>query len=130
MNFLALFPGSIWVYVGMVLVCLGTGGAGGYYARGVIDAPVISAAKLETSQCAAKTETDRANGNQKVIDALSGGVTDLNAALERAAQQDAARKAGDANFLKELANAPKSSICGSSAAERAYRNSVRAQTPP
>lgn len=130
-----LFSGvSPWVYLIVGVAMLAAGGAAGYAARGVIDAPALShqetltsQADTRTAQCLATHEKGRADGDEQVIAALGQSAADVAAATAELARNEAARKTATANFLKDLANAPKSSVCGGSAAELAYRNSVRAQ---
>lgn len=138
-SLLSLLSGGsgVWILLGGVLLSLGGGGFAGYEARGVIDKPALSSAQSDaakaqtaTQQCVATAEKGRADGDQKALDALQGGIATLNGVAADLATKEAAHQTADTNFLKELANAPTSSVCGTSAAERAYRDSVRSQSAP
>lgn len=130
---LALLSGSAgpWVLIGAAVACLAAGGTGGYIARGVIDAPALSRsqketadAKAQTAQCIASHEKARADGAEQALTALGQSVVNVTSALETLAAKAAARGKSLDQFLKEIANAPPSKVCGGSAAELAYRRSV------
>lgn len=134
---------------GIVALVLSAGifaaGAGtGYMARGVIEAPKLSGAQKETAEaqrdtaraerdtavCQGAHEKARADGAEGVIGALRGSIDGVNAAAARLDRLAAARETATQKFLRELANAPKSFICGASEPELAYRRSVQPQAQP
>lgn len=121
---------------GFALVALAIA-AGGWWARGVFDAPSIAnlhtdvaTAKGETQQCVAQHEKGRADGSDKVIAGLTAAAGDVTAAVADLNKKAGDRDAATNRFLKELANAPKTSICAGSPAELAYRHSVQPQPSP
>lgn len=121
-----------WILIGGLLLSAAGGGFAGYEARGIKDAPAIADLHTEvaladgrTADCKATAEKGRADGNQKTVDALQGGIAALNGVVADLSSKEGARQAADQKFEKELANAPKSAACGASAAERAYRDSVQ-----
>lgn len=136
---IALLSGSVgpWVLIGAALACLAAGATGGYVSRGVIDAPVISDLKAKvaeadgrTQQCKATHEAARADGAEKVIKAMDQAVANAAEAINVLAQKAAARGKTLDQFLKEIANAPPSKVCGTVAAELAYRRSVSGGVRP
>lgn len=135
---LALLTGSAgpWIVLGIAVTCLAAGGASGYTARGIIDAPALANEKTataqadaRTAQCVATHEKGRADGAEKTVGALNAAAGNVADALNGLAQKGAARAKADSDFMKELANAPQSKTCGGSAAELAYRRSVQPHTP-
>lgn len=114
------FPGSIWVYVGLAVALLAAGGWAGNAARGLWDAPVISAAQKDKAlaEKATADETARFNAYQAQVE--RGRANDAanfeaqRTGLERqiadlsAKQKTADRKAANDHreLLKVLADAP------------------------
>lgn len=128
--------GGIWVLIGGLLAASAAGATGGYIARGVIDAPQIAGARLATAEantrtqaCIASHETDRANGNAKVVGELTTQIATLRGIVADLQKKALARDAADVRFQKALANVPKTSVCGGSPAERVYRDSVQPSGP-
>lgn len=122
---------GIWVVVGSLLAAGVAGGVAGYEARGVIDAPKISheqvltaQAEFATQQCVATHEKGRADQSEQVIHSLTLSVSDAAESINNLAAKAAARGKSLDQFKKDIKNATPSKVCGSSAAELAYRNSV------
>lgn len=127
-----------WILIGAVIALLGVGSAGGYVARGVIDAPKISDLKTDiaklhtdvsdangrTTQCKLDHETGRANSAEGAVTALTNAAGLVTDAMTEVAAAAARRAKQDSQFQKELNNAPTTSLCSGSAAERAFRNAV------
>lgn len=133
MKLIALFgaPGGIWWVIGISVALLAAGGTGGYIARGVIDAPIISHQETLTAQadgrtkeCVASHEKARADGAEKALSGLALSISDAAESVDNLSRKAAARGKTLDQFLKELANAPPSKVCGTVAAELAYRHSV------
>jgi hypothetical protein len=116
--------GSPWLLLAAGLVAGGLGFAAGDAWRGRGDAPRIAEARQATAQCIAVHEKARADGAEATVTALSDAASRARAAMELLARKEAARQAATDQFRQELAHAPDTSICGTSAAERAYRRSV------
>lgn len=123
---------GIWFLIGGLLAAGAAGATGGYIARGVIDAPALSHQETLTAQadgrtkdCVAAHEKGRADGAEGVVTALTGAASKVNEAAAELDKKSATRDIATSRFLKELANAPKTSICGTAPAELAYRHSVR-----
>jgi hypothetical protein len=126
--------GGGWLFAGALLLAAAGGAAGGYVARGVIDAPALSLAnqhtaeaRTETQQCVATHEKGRADGAERVIGEINQAGINVAAAVNDLATKAAARGKALDQFNKEIANAPSSQACGSSAAELAFRRSVQPQ---
>jgi hypothetical protein len=133
---LKLLGGSAggWILAGSLVLAATGGAAGGYVARGVIDAPALALAnqhtaeaKTETQQCVAQHEKGRAAGAEQVIGELNQASANVAAALADISAKAAQRGKALDQFNKEIANAPPSQACGSSAAELAFRRSVQPQ---
>lgn len=127
--------GGGWILAGALLAVAaasaGTAGTLAYRARGLIEAPKISAAekatetaKRETAQCVAIHQKARADGAEKALTGLETGIAAVGRAMDQLALNAAARKAVMDSFYKEIANVPSTRICAGSAAELAFRRSV------
>lgn len=129
----ALSGGSgIWVLIGGLAGAGVAGGAVGYMARGVIDAPAFArqetaTAKAEkaTEACERRHETARAEGNAKVTQELQRQVQALGIVINDLEKKKVARDVADRKFLDELGRLAESKVCGGSLPERLYRNSVQ-----
>lgn len=120
--------GGGWFAGAIALAFLGIGAGSGYAARGLVDARAIAAEKLKTAQCVAGREAARAMAAEATVTALNRSAGEVATALDRLAAKAAARAKINDQFVKEIANAPATHACGSSAAELAFRRSV--QPPP
>lgn len=126
-----------WILLGSVLAVGGAGFAAGSHVRGITDAPIIARAEKATAeadgrteQCKAIHEKGRADGAEQVISRLLLAAGDVAQSMNTLAQKAAARGKTIDQFLKDLANAPPSKVCGGVAAERAYRVSVQPPAVP
>ena len=88
----------------------------------------VAEAQRDTATCVATHEKGRADASEGVVTALRGSLGAVNAAADRLARQAGARETATQSFLREIANAPKTHICGTSPAELAYRRSVLDET--
>ena len=128
--------GGGWILTAGLLAATAAGGSAGYIARGVIDAPAIANAQRDqakaekaTEKCRADHEAARANGNAQVTADLQAQVGRLQNIISDLEKAKAARDAATAKYLAELSRIPPTSVCGGSAAERFYRNSVQPRRP-
>jgi hypothetical protein len=128
--------GGGWILLAGLLAATAAGGSAGYVARGVIDAPQLAqlrtdvqGAKNETLTCQRDREKDRADGNAKVTADLQRQVQRLSDIISDLEKAKAARDAATAKYLAELSRIPASNVCGGSAPERFYRNSVQPRRP-
>jgi hypothetical protein len=107
-------------------VALGLAGfAAGDWWRGTLAAAPLAQARAQIAQCQAAHEKARADGAEAAVTALNDAATRARAAMAGLAQKEAARAAATHALQQELAHAPDTYICGTSAAERAYRRSVQ-----
>ena len=125
-----------WWLLGGALAAAIVGAAGGYAARGVIDAPALSeagrkleVAQRETAEARAAHEAARADGNAKVVKELTDQIAGLRVIIADLDAKRSARDRATANFIEALSHAPNSSACAGSPAERLYRDSVQPYTP-
>ncbi len=123
--------GIFWL-IGALLVVSAAGAAGGYKARGLVDAPIISAEQTKTAQagertqtCIAQHERARADGGEKVVTALRGSITNLQAVTDDLTKKANRRNADYRDFIERLRNVPETKICGTSGPELEYRRSVQ-----
>lgn len=128
--------GGGWILLAGLLAAAAAGGAASYVARGVIDAPAIALAQRDqataekaTETCRADHEAARANGNAQVTADLQRQVGRLQDIITNLEKAKAARDAELAKFLGDLSRIPSTKVCGGSAAELAYRNSVQPRRP-
>lgn len=137
-NPLTLLTGSAgpWIVLGGFLAGLASGGTGGYIARGIIDAPALSAEKAKTAQaqaatsdCKATHEASRADGAENALTAVTTAAQAAKAASDSLNAQAAQRNAAEQDFRNAIAALPKSFACGASEPELAYRRSVQPNTP-
>jgi len=124
--------GGIWFLIGGLAAAGVAGAGGGYLARGVIDAPQlaqlrtdVATAKGETTTCQRDREHDLAVGNAKVTAELQASIAKLTGIIGDLEKEKQARDAATAKYMEALSHVPKTSICGGSAAELVYRNSVQ-----
>lgn len=124
--------GGGWILLAGLLAATAVGGSAAYLARGVIDAPSlgqlrteVQSAKNETLTCQRDMEKARADGNAQVTANLQRQVQRLSDIISDLEKAKAARDAATAKYLAELSRIPPSSVCGGSAPERLYRNSVQ-----
>lgn len=131
---LSILSGSAgpYILIGVVLASLAAGGAGGWQARGLVEAPIqeglrvkVILAERDTARCVATHQKARADGAEKVIDALTASAREVAASLTTLSEKAAARGKSLNQLLQEIANAPSSDLCGRSAPELAYRRSVQ-----
>ena len=125
MNKLMALLGGEWIGAGLALALLAAGGGAGWVARGLVEAPRLAAEQVKTAQCVAGREAVRARGAEEAALALNRSSGAVSAALDRLAAQAAARVKANQQFLKEIADAPATDLCGRSAAELAFRRSVQ-----
>jgi hypothetical protein len=102
----------------------GLGFAAGNAWRGTIDAGALAEAKTETAQCTAARQEARADGAEAAAAALAHVAARARAAMEALGKKEESARAAAEQFRRELSHLPETYICGSSAAERAYRRSV------
>lgn len=128
--------GGGWILLAGLLAAAAAGGSAGYLARGVIDAPEISQAHTDTEKaknatltCQRDREKERADGNAQVTADLQAQVRRLQDIITALEKEKRARDAATARFLDDLSRIPPTKICGGSAAELAYRNSVQLRRP-
>lgn len=125
---IAWLTGGGWWLAGLALALLGTGTGLGYAARGLADAKTIAVAQIATAQCHAGQAEARAKAAEETAAALHASAAQVSAAMDVLAAKAAARTRINDQFAKEIANAPASDrICGTSAAELAFRRSVQPQ---
>lgn len=124
---IALLSGSGggWIALAIGLGLFAAGGGAGWTARGIWEAPKLSAAKLETAQCRQHNAEGRAKGAEATVAALQTGATNVTNALNTLAAKAAARAKSTDQFERDIANAPITHSCGSSAAELAFRRSLQ-----
>lgn len=132
----AASPYLFWIKLAGAVMLVGAIAGGGWYARGLVDAPALALeqthtaeANTRTAQCHATHEKGRADGAEKAITALTAAADAARAATADLQAKAVLHAKQDADFIKELSNAPTSKICGNSAAELAFRRSVRGQGP-
>lgn len=121
-----------WLAAGVVVAIAGGGFWAGDSFRAMRDAVPLAQQEAKTAKaeareqaCKATHERGRADGAEKALTALGLSVANVTSALETLGQKAAARGKSLDQFLKEIANAPPSHLCGSSAPELAYRRSVQ-----
>lgn len=125
---IAWLTGGGWWLAGLATALLGIGAGSGYAARGLVDAPAIAAAQLESAQCRAGQAEARAKAAEQAAAALNASAAQVSAAMDALAAKAAARARINDQFAKEIADAPASDhLCGASAAELAFRRSVQPQ---
>jgi hypothetical protein len=125
---IAWLTGGGGLVAALALALLGFGAAGGYAARGLVDARAIAAAELKAVQCAAGQAAVRATAAEAAVVALNASAVQVSAAMDALAAKATVRAKANDQFMKEIADAPASDhICGSSAAELAFRRSVQPQ---
>jgi hypothetical protein len=112
-------------------IALGVAGfAAGDWWRGTLAAAPLAEARAQIAQCRAAHEKARADGAEAAVTALNDAATRARAAMADLAQKQGARAAATQAFQQEVAHAPDTYICGTSAAEHAYRRSVLGETAP
>lgn len=128
MALLARLVASRWALPAAALI-FAAGFAAGNGWRGVIAAAALADAKAQTAQCAAARQKARADGAEAAAAALTSAAARARAAMEALAKKEESARAAAEQFHRELSHAPETFICGSSAAERAYRRSVTGEAP-
>lgn len=128
--------GGGWILAAALLASAALGGGAAWKARAVIadrdvkaQENVSLAAQRDTETCKATHQKGRADGAEKVIDALQQSAVNVTEAMNALAAKAAARGKSLDQFLKELANAPSEKICAASAAELALRRSLQPGAP-
>jgi hypothetical protein len=116
-----------WTLPVAALALFAAGFAAGHGWRGVIAAAALAEAKAETSQCAAAQQKARADGAEAAAAALTHAAARARAVMEVLAKKEEAARAAAEQFRRELSRVPETFICGTSAAERAYRRNVTSE---
>jgi hypothetical protein len=124
MALLARLVAGRWALPAAALALFATGFAAGHGWRGIIAAAALAEAKAESAQCAAARHQARADGAEAAAAALTSAAARARAAMETLAKREEIARATAEQFRRELSDVPETYICGSSAAERAYRRSV------
>lgn len=125
---IAWLTGGGWWLAGLAAALLGIGAGSGYTARGLVDARVLGAARLEAAQCRVVHAEARAKAAEQAAAALNASTAQVSAAMDALAVKATARARINDQFAKEVANAPASDhLCGASAAELAFRRSMQPQ---
>jgi len=129
--------GGGWILLAAMLGTAAAAGAAGFAGRGLIDAPVIAGAQLatekakgETLTCERDNQKARADGNAKVVGELQAQVRRLSGVVQELENKRQARDASKRQFDEALARIAKTSVCGGSAPELAYRGSVQPSAGP
>jgi len=101
--------------------------AGGLAAHETIDKAQLISAQFETANLKTQVETNRANANQRTIDAFQASLANVAGAEDFRRNQDAIRARALNKFLEALSHVPDSKSCAASPAFRTVIDSVRAE---
>ena len=116
---------SPWLLLAGALALSGSGFAAGQAWRGLRDAAQVAQTQTAMAQCQASHQKARADGAEAAAAALTVAAGRVRLATDRLARQEADARAANDQFREELSHVPETYLCGTSAAERAYRRSVQ-----